>query len=120
DAGAVAVRARALGVGAEQRRLDAVGLRERLADRVEQAGVGRRVAAPRAADRALVDRHHTVPFGDRAVDERTLAGAGDAGDDDQHAQRDVDVDVLQVVGAGAADLQYPRGFSDRWFEAGPI
>jgi hypothetical protein len=51
DAGAVAGGAGALGVGAEQRRLHAVGLRERLADRVEQPGVGRRVAAPRAADR---------------------------------------------------------------------
>ena len=51
DAGAVAVGAGALGVGAEQRRLHAVGLRERLADRVEQPGVGRRVAPPRAADR---------------------------------------------------------------------
>ena len=52
DAGAVAVGAGALGVGAEQRRLHAVGLRERLADRVEQSGVRRRVAPPRAADRA--------------------------------------------------------------------
>ena len=86
-------RAGALGVGAEQRRLDAVGLRERLADRVEQSGVGRRVAAPRAADRALVDRHHAAARGDRAVDQRALARAGDAGDDDQHAERDVDVDV---------------------------
>src|SRR5665811_1169072 len=39
DAGAVTGRAGALGVGAEQRRLHAVGLRERLADRVEQSGV---------------------------------------------------------------------------------
>ena len=42
---------------------------------------------------------------DRAVDQRALARAGHAGDDDQHAERDVDVDVLQVVGVGAADLQ---------------
>ena len=63
DAGAVAVGAGALGVGAEQRRLHAVGLRERLADRVEQSGVGRRVAPSRAADRALVDRHHPAPAG---------------------------------------------------------
>src|SRR5215211_330657 len=55
DAGAAAG---ALGVGAEQRRLHAVGLRERLADRVERSGVGRQVAPSRAADRALVDRHH--------------------------------------------------------------
>ena len=81
DAGAVADGAGALGVGAEQRRLHAVGLGERLADRVEQSGVGRRVAPPRAADRGLVDRHHAVPSRDRAVDERALARAGHAGDD---------------------------------------
>ena len=52
DAGAVAVGAGALGVGAEQPWLHAVGFRERFADRVEQLGVGRRVAPPRAADRA--------------------------------------------------------------------
>ena len=37
------------------------------------------------------------PPGHRAVDQRALAGAGDAGDDDEHAERDVDVDVAQVV-----------------------
>ena len=46
DAVAVAGRAGSFGVGAEERRLDAVGLRERLADRVEQSGVGGGVAAP--------------------------------------------------------------------------
>ena len=108
DAGAVAVGAGALGVGAEQRRLHAVGLRERLADRVEQSGVRRRVAPSRAADRGLVDRHHAVPPRHRAVDQRALARPGHAGDDDQHAERDVDVDVLQVVGVGAAHLQHAR------------
>ena len=121
DAGAVAVRAGALGVGAEQRRLHAVGLRERLADRVEQSGVRRRVAPPRAADRGLVDRHHPVPAGHRAVDQRALAGAGDAGHHDQHAERDVDVDVLQVVGAGAADLQRAAdGVRTDVLEGGPV
>ena len=105
DAGAVAGGARALGVGAEQRGLDAVGLRERLADRVEQPGVGRRVAPPRAADRGLVDRDDAVALGHRAVDQRALARARHPGDDDQHAERDVDVDVLQVVRVGAAHLQ---------------
>ena len=109
DAGAVAVGAGALGVGAEQPRLDAVGFRERFADRVEQLGVGRRVAPPRAADRGLVDRHHPVPPRHRAVDQRALARAGHAGHHHQHAERDVDVDVLQVVGAGAAHLQRLRG-----------
>ena len=101
DAGAVAGGAGALGVGAEQRRLHAVGLRERLADRVEQPGVRRRVAPSRAADRALVDRHHARAGGDRPVHERALAGAGDAGDDDQHPERDVDVDVAAGCGAVA-------------------
>ena len=36
-----------------------------------------------------------------------LPEPGDAGDDDQHPERDVDVDVLEVVGAGAAHLQLP-------------
>ena len=67
--GPVAVGAGALGVGAEQRRLHVVGLGERLTDRVEQPGVGRRVAPARAADRALVDRHHAVTPRHRAVDQ---------------------------------------------------
>src|SRR5664280_893827 len=82
DADAAAVGAGALGVGAEQRRPHAVGLRERLADRVEQSGVRRRVAPSRAADRALVNRHHPVPPGHRAVDQRALARARHPGDDD--------------------------------------
>ena len=49
-AGAVAGWTGALGVGAEQRGLHAVGFRERVADRIEQAGVGCRVAPPRATD----------------------------------------------------------------------
>ena len=49
--------------------------------------------------------HHAGAGRDRAVDERALAGAGDAGDDDRAPERDVDVDVLQVVRVRAADLQ---------------
>ena len=108
-AGAVAGRAGALGVGAEQRRLHAVRLRERLADRLEQAGVRRRVAPARPADRALVDHHDTVATGHGAVDERALTGAGDTRDDAEHPERDVDVDVPQVVRRGAPDLQGARG-----------
>ena len=37
-----------------------------------------------------------------------LPEPGHAGDDDQHAERDVDVDVLQVVRRRAADLQRAR------------
>ena len=37
------------------------------------------------------------------VDERDFAGTADAGDADEHAERDLDVDVLQVVVPGADD-----------------
>ena len=120
DAGAVAGGAGALGVGAEQRRFHAVGLGERRADRVEQSGVGRRVAASRAADRALVDRHHAVLARHRAVDERALARPGHAGHHHQHPERDVDVDVAQVVGPGAANLQLPVGRPRRLLERRPV
>ena len=86
---ALARRARALGVGAEQRGLDAVGLGERLADRVEQPGVGRRVGPPRAPDRRLVDDVTSSGSAGRlAVDQRALARARHAGDDGEHAERD--------------------------------
>ena len=38
-----------------------------------------------------------VLLGEAAVDERALARAGDAGDGDEHAERDVDGHVAQVV-----------------------
>src|SRR5262249_39592488 len=41
------------------------------------------------------------------VDERTLAGAADASDGDEATERDADVDVLEVVVAGADDRQIP-------------
>ena len=45
-----------------------------------------------------------LPFGvDRVEGERRLARAGQAGDDHQLVARDVDVDVLEVVDARAAD-----------------
>ena len=113
DARAVAARTRALGVRAEQRGLDAVGLRERLADRVEQPGVRRRVAPARATDRGLIDRHHSVSSRHRTVDQRALPRAGHPGHDDEHAKGDVDVDVLQVVIAGAAHLEHSRGRAHR-------
>ena len=120
DAGTVAGGTGALGVGAEQRRLHAVGLCERRADRVEQSGVGRRVAPSRAADRGLVDRHDAVPARHGAVDQRALARPGHAGHDDQHAERDVDVDVLQVVGARPAHLQHARRCPHRRLQRGPV
>ena len=101
---AVAVRAGALRVRAEQRGLDAVGLCECRADRVEDAGVRRRVRAPRATDRRLVDDgHRRVGAWQAAMDQRALARAGHAGHRDEHAERDVDGDVLQVVQPGVPD-----------------
>ena len=43
--------------------------------------------------------------GERIDDERAFAGAADAGDADEQAKRNFDVDVLQVVGGGAGELQ---------------
>ncbi len=120
DPGTVAVGAGALGVGAEQRGLHVVGLRERLADRVEQSGVRRRVAPARAADRGLVYRHHPVAPGHRAADQRTLARARHPGDHGQHTERDVDVHVLQVVQASAAYLQLPGRRPYRRLQGGPV
>ena len=67
DARAVADRTGTLRVGAEERGLDSVWLGEGGANRVEQPHVCRRVASLRAADRALVDRHHAFTGGDRLV-----------------------------------------------------
>jgi hypothetical protein len=45
-----------------------------------------------------------LAFGVDGVEgERRLAGSRETGDDDQPIARQVDVDVLQVVDAGAAD-----------------
>ena len=118
--GAVARRTGALRVRAEQCRFDVVGLRECLTDRVEQPGVGGRVTAARAADRALIDHHHAVPAGHRAVDQRTLARARDTGDHHQRAQRDVDVHIAQIVGVGPADLHGAVGLPHRILQPGAV
>src|SRR5690606_4971971 len=120
DAGAIAAGAGALGVGAEQGRLDAVGLRERLADRLEQARVGGGVTASGAADRGLVDGDDPGVGGEAAVDEGALAGAGDAGDDAEHSEGDVDVDLLQVVLRGLADRELARGLPHLLLEGGAV
>ena len=119
-AGALALGTGALGVGAEQRRLHVVGLGERLADRVEQLGVGGRVAAPGTLDRALVHLDHPVAPRQRSVEERALARPGHAGDDDQHPEGDVDVDIDQVVSVGAPDLQHTLRCPHRRFERCPV
>ena len=99
---------------------------EQFADRREQAGVGGRIAARGASDRALVDRNHLVEvleavdavvcgrFGLRAVkvardrmvqgvvDQRRLAGARHTRHADQQADRERHVHAGQVVAARTA------------------
>ena len=96
----------------------------------EEVGVRRRVRARRAADRPLVDLDHLVehvdPFDARVrarldaravepvrerleddlVHERRLAGAGDAGHADELPDRELDVDVLEVVLRRAAHREH--------------
>src|SRR5690606_36095802 len=75
ETAAVTGRASAFGVGAEKGRFHPVGLGERLADVVEHPRIGGRVAAPGAADGALVDGHYPWPRRNRAVDKGALARA---------------------------------------------
>ena len=99
------------------------------ADRCEHVGVRRRVRARRATDGALVDRDHLVEMFQtldpivlagrirgavegpgqglvqNLVDEAALAGAGHPGDQDEATERQVDVEIGQVVLARPADAQ---------------
>jgi hypothetical protein len=54
------------------------------------------------------------------VDERTLAGARHTGHDDEHAQWDIHVDVLQVVLGGLANLQRTGSTSHRPLQGGSV
>jgi len=54
------------------------------------------------------------------VHQRTLPRAGHTGDDHQHPERDVDVDVMEVVRGGAADLHLAGGPADRVLEGSPV
>jgi hypothetical protein len=54
------------------------------------------------------------------VNQRALARPGHAGHHDQHAERDVDVDVLQVVRAGAAHLHHTRRRPHRRLQGAPV
>ena len=109
-----------------------VGGGEELAHVVPHAGVGRRVGPRRAADRRLVDPHQLVEVldpGDAGVPPRDLAGLVELvgqhrredvvdqrrlarprhpGDRDEAAEREGDVDVVQVVLAGADDADLAR------------
>jgi hypothetical protein len=71
-------------------------------------------------DRALVDRHHPIPAGHRAADQRALARPCHSGHHNHHAQRDVDIDVLQVVGVGAANLERAFGRPRRRLQRGAV
>ena len=107
-------------------------LGEHVADHVEQAGVGGRVRARRAADGGLVNGDDLVQLlhavdavvGARPqpravqrvgqglveylVDQRRLAAAGNAGDAGDHAQREGHVDALEIMRPRAAHGQ-PAG-----------
>ena len=104
-------------------------LREQLADQIEHAGVGGGVRGRRVAERLLIDADHFVDqldaadrfvragngaravqrFGELVVehvfDERALAAAADAGDGDERAEREFDVDVFEIVVARADDFE---------------
>jgi hypothetical protein len=116
--------------------------RVELTNRREDVGIGGRVGSRRAADRRLVDVDHLVeafdpldrvvlagldphpvePVREGLVDdlvhERGLAGARDARDADELGDRELDVDVLQVVhpraahGEGAVVVRAPVGNRD--------
>ena len=120
DAGAVARRAGAFRIRAEQCGFDVIGLRERLADVVEQSGVGGRVAPSRSPDRRLIDGDDALAPGHRTVDQGALARACHARDHGEHAERDVHVDVLQIVGIGTANLQRAVGLSHRILQRRPV
>ena len=134
------VAAPALDVEREPPGLVAADLRlgrggEQLADVVEDAGVGGRVGARGAPDRALVDVHDLVEVlepGDRlvpaghvpgavelvgehvvedVVDQRRLARAGDAGDRDEVAERERHRHLVEVVLASACTTVTSRPFS---------
>ena len=108
----LAVRPRALRV---------LGQREQLANRIERLEIRDRIRARRPADRRLIDEHDVgdvfepVELAERAdaaipvalgaldrgvehvVHERGLARSADAGHAGQRVQRNLDVDVLEVV-----------------------
>ena len=113
---------------------------EKFANRAEDAGVGGGIRARGAADGRLVDFDDFVEMLEaengamgagsfagtikllregaieNVVDQRGFAGAGNAGDDGEQAEREFDVDVFQVVGVGTEDFErFAVGFAAlRW------
>src|SRR5207253_3862714 len=108
---------------------------EELANEVEHPGVRRRIRAGRITDRVLIDTDDLVDVfqsddiivggGDRAgamqlagqrvvqdlLDQRAFAAAADAGNGDEAAEREGNVDVFQVV--------LPRSLDDQRFLRSP-
>ena len=111
--------------------LGVAGVGEHLANLVEHAGVRGRIAPRRASDGRLVDLHHLVDLaraaearvraglrgdaaqpanqrpGKRLVQQRTLARSAHAGHADHRRERELNGDVLQVVGRDAFDRDRP-------------
>src|SRR5690348_848079 len=102
---------------------------EELANRRKHAGVGGGIRTRGAADRRLIDLDDFIDVLDtenhfvrarrlhgavqllrqsavkNVVNERGFAGTGHAGDDGQQAEWNVDVDILEIVGAGAENVK---------------
>lgn len=113
----------------EALRLGVLGFCKQVADVAEQPGVGRRIGARGAPDGALIDGNHLVQMlraldavefagvghgvvelfrkvrVQNVVDQRGFARSGHAGDTDKAPQRNVNVQMLEVVLRRAADLQ---------------
>ncbi len=90
-------------------------------DARDQIDVGFAHAAQElAGERGEAFGEAALPFGEKGVEsQRTLAAARQAGNHDQFSQRNVDVDVLQVVNPGASYvyLLFLHLFS--WVSNGP-
>src|SRR6266478_1681370 len=108
-------------------------LRKQLADMGEQAGIGRGIRARSAPDRTLIDVDYFVEvlnalkrfvsagafaaviqfLRERAINgiehERRFAGAGDAGDTSEDAQRNSDVKITKIILACALDGEPSSG-----------
>ncbi len=54
------------------------------------------------------------------MNQRTLTGAGDPGDDGEESRRNIDVDILKIILPCATDLQSSRGLPHRFLEAGAV
>ena len=103
---AVAGGAGSVGVEAEQPGLDAVRRGVELAQRVHHPGPGRRRGADRGGDGRLVDDDRAGVLGQQHLpDQGRLARPGDAGDRDEYAERDVEVEPAQVVRRRVGQVQ---------------